>query len=378
MGTHKFDTNAEFDAGTKSVSDEAWEMETLTDNPSARSYISIANKKGSYFTCPSTDGLNWKWTTSAIHADAGTYETDIATTTSGYYMKTTGTSRVYRMLDDTAAGNFDYQVRMYPTGNLDAIIGYSGLYFMIDANEFAQIYFQKVGASYSVQSSVYTNGVSTFASVSLDSDEMDYGFYLRIKRVTNTCHCDIYRFKYPQLGYVKLAERVDFLTDAGNLEMYNGSAIANDWAVNIDFMYGTKTAINGTYRTSGNWQSKVQKMRGRRLVEPCTVLPLGPDANNYIDKIEWYCGADLKASYTDNLTTTAVHTINNADLATGSFEAVDEDWTVKIYWVGEGDGDFLFLYISVDDELYGQPLSGTPTAGTPTAGTPTAGTPTGI
>jgi peptide methionine sulfoxide reductase MsrB len=96
----------------------------------------------------------------------------------------------------------------------------------------------------------------------------------------------------------------------------------------ISYLYNS----NKKYRSSGTWTSDTQTITAGNQLANMT-LNITADANNYIDKIEILKASDSSVLYTNNtdLKTSGLHTMHDTS-------AVTENFKVKVYLAGNGDG----------------------------------------
>jgi len=57
---------------------------------------------------------------------------------------------------------------------------------------------------------------------------------------------------------------------------------------------------------------------------------------SYIDRVEWLVDGQAKASYDTDITSGASTTITRDDVTGGSFNAVNDDFQIKLYLAGTG------------------------------------------
>ncbi|MFC1461611.1 LamG domain-containing protein [Verrucomicrobiota bacterium] len=106
------------------------------------------------------------------------------------------------------------------------------------------------------------------------------------------------------------------------------------------------------YRTNGNWTSAVQTMPAGEIMEQTTIYHSGLNSSNYIDKVEWLVGGTTNAIYdpvpgiTNGLTTT----ITPGMITSGSFAAVNDDFQIKLFLVGDGSSTPSVTKIEGDTE----------------------------
>lgn len=93
----------------------------------------------------------------------------------------------------------------------------------------------------------------------------------------------------------------------------------------------------GNYVASGDWLSATQTLLFDNLLDT-KVKYYDCDANMYIDKIQWLVGAVVKAEYDVDINddTASPFVITEGMLTLGTFKDVDDDFTVKVFLVGDG------------------------------------------
>ncbi len=97
----------------------------------------------------------------------------------------------------------------------------------------------------------------------------------------------------------------------------------------------TELFNNGNqYKTSGTWESENITMPENKILANMTINYTGVDSNNYINKIEWLIAGETKATLTDNINSGTSATVLTPN--TGSFENVNQNFSIKLYLVGNG------------------------------------------
>jgi len=91
------------------------------------------------------------------------------------------------------------------------------------------------------------------------------------------------------------------------------------------------------YTTSGNWESGEITITPGKKMSNALFTYSGIIAGVGISKVEWLVGAVVKATYDTPLPNTPTHTITNGDLTSGTFNDVNADYTVKVYFNSTGD-----------------------------------------
>lgn len=346
MADFTITTTANFDAGTKSqkAGVNTYEIETNTDNPTITAgEIQFGNRCGANFNLADADADNWKWTPHDIGGVSSTgYTENIDTTTSDeLYMTITGatTLSVHGVeLDSQTTGDFDMEVEVDITS--------------LPATAAGAAFFQVMKDRTSTANRVWigryrTNNVNRFYfyRVFNGSNSSDYfewygsdHLWFRLTRVTNT-----YRAYYKENIGDSWTEIGSGVTDGSN---YMGNNLYVELVMSSTTNYPTVTAnfdafkvnsgtLNTPYMTTGNWSSDTQTMTVGHILYDLTITHSGLDANNYIDKIEIYKGVSLITSYATNITSGASTTLYSSDFDSG-FSGVDDDFTVKLYLVGDG------------------------------------------
>ena len=130
---------------------------------------------------------------------------------------------------------------------------------------------------------------------------------------------------------------------------YEGTQVANDWGFystsanevqQVGFatnMYGPSQSwaddikLGGYYRT-GNWTSPVQEVPAGSQLYSFTLNYSGATANTYIDEVEFLVGGVDVANYTTDITSDTTITVTAPSY--GTFADVDENFTVRVYLVG--------------------------------------------
>jgi hypothetical protein len=106
-----------------------------------------------------------------------------------------------------------------------------------------------------------------------------------------------------------------------------------------DFKINKGTLISG-YRTSGTWESKPIELLNKYSISDTTISFTDVIPNkSEIDRIEWLEGGIVKASYDTDIEnpTLSPLSISEDDLTAGSFDSLNNNFTVKVYLKGDGD-----------------------------------------
>ena len=348
-------STADFDAGIKSNSSGNYEVETYTDNLNISfGDLELSSRWSDRFTFADVDADTWKW--NALSYGSGTRVADIDTTTAGKaYVSVTGASNSSGRTLAAASvltGDFDVRVDFSGMSLQDTDYGYAGVVLSTSPTSYSNyilmtrfIYSAFGGQVYYASSN---SGGNDNYTASTDSSGK-----FRIVRVIDDTYVTFRCYYWAGSDWVLLHSQAYAIFSYGALTndyyafLDTYSAIDYpDVAIDYDD-YAVNSGLNTTnaYQTSGNWESTAQAMAESHL-ENTTVTYSNVDLDNYIDRIEWLVSDVVKATYDTNIESGTSLTITEP--TSGSFNDVNESFTVKVYLVGNGSSTPVVERISGD------------------------------
>jgi len=134
-----------------------------------------------------------------------------------------------------------------------------------------------------------------------------------------------------------------YSTDAGS----TWNTLARDLAFRI-------WASTPSFETSVPWASEVHVMTPGQNMGTCKIYHSGLDGDYYIDKIEWYIGEILKATYA-----TPIEAGSSTEITvptSGSFGDIDDDYFTVVYM--EGSGFSTPVVTKIEETFAGTPSGG--------------------
>lgn len=340
-----WDTTAQFDAGTYSVSDEFRETTSSTcDASMAVDAFALASAHSDEFCEDSTAADTWAWNTctaggsSTGVVSSGVLTLDIPSTTgqsiafrSDFNM--TGDVNVSVMLDAGAQVSnsaewfslFNENVCKYSdTGTNDGVL--YDVFRPGGSPSSASLYAFKV-----VDGGVVACGSST----DFNTDPM----WLKITRVTNT-----WTWYYSSDGLTYTQDEQCDSTVAGPLwvnSYLDDNGDSGHTTTSYDHWFASADT-DVPWRTSGNWTSEnfISSPTGVRFID---VNYTSVDANNYITNVELYVDTVLFASFPDDVTSGTTHRYIVTTQNPGT------DYQVKVYLVGNGTASPVVTSINTTD-----------------------------
>lgn len=351
-------TNADWDAGSASISQDVREVQgynqnaRITDNS-----IGLGNKYSDRFQDASSDGSTFNWSDGFLRADStggnssGSYFTDIQiSATNGMRMEATrvgGTNAInWQHLDIIITGSTDYIMRLDANsieGTEQSLGRPIGLYY--DANNYILFQYNYAGGAYKIIGNIKDSGVETTNTVSPFGDK---SIWVRAYRNASG-NCWIYydgntshSIEADDFVWTTLhSEPSASLTEDLKPNMLSGKT-TNNGTTFIDFFeHYIKTGVGKvgetSHRTSGNWWSSTITMPTVNKLDDVTLTLSNGDSNNYIDTVEILRDSDNAVLYTASANQQSTVTLDTNDFTPndGFQSTAGVDIKVKVYLVGE-------------------------------------------
>jgi hypothetical protein len=340
---------SDFDAGTKSSSDGNYDCETETDNPTITSgQLELGNCKGDAFNLSDGDANNFKWDPLYVPGFGNVGgSADINITSSGkLYVAITGvpSNTWYTIRSRSAFVDTDYDFTVevdwdynpsFVSRQALRLIFYDGAW-----NAFGYI-----NREYN-SGHIIVAGVSGGGATQIGSSATSGKFKIEYTQSTNNWEM----FYDVGGGWVSLHSEA---SDPGDQNVYvNLSIFTLEGGLpntngNYDNFNFTKiTTIGTVYRNSFTWESETQTITAGKKLLNTTIGTSGLTVIYKITQIDWLVGGDVKATYATDIESGTTLLIEEDDLTSGTFENVDDDFTIRV--TGEGDGAGSFALNRID------------------------------
>lgn len=268
MGTASDSTTAEFDLGTKSQSSNTRDIITISDvvngavNTPTANELQLENMFSDKTDVADSDAVTWKWAVctrvpngAGGSGEEGTRTANIDTTTSDKMYHSIGSASTKgtcsRELNKMLTGDFSISAKIDLGSGYDTTYRFYGLFFYIDANNYAQLERCKTGIGHHMRLYTVVSGVGSVVGTYLTSDTT---IQLRIRRSGTTLYADYglnqddtYTGTWTKTGFSS-SNGYFFtrLTSTTN----NGQSIGNWHAIKVE---SGGFSSSGYYKTSGTF-----------------------------------------------------------------------------------------------------------------------------
>lgn len=350
------DSTGDFDSGNKSVFNENYAVESVSDNPSLPDgCISLASLYGDSFNCPSSDASTWKWQAcdDKIFANginsAQTKNINVAQSGKGYMALNSVTAQDDigligpSMIDSSS--DWDVQIdfaKLYAENNNQWLFG---LYFVRDWNgtgpintDIIRLLYYSYSGGLRYYADMFVGGVSQ-GSTYVTTTHTSGGLRARYDSNANT----LYFYYWNNNAWTQLWSK------NYNIDSWNIGALVPlasyvtlpDIRMSFDNFRFTGSFVSAPYMPSGNWTSEVLPMSQAYLMTNCTITYTNATPQNYVDRIEWIVNGSVVAIYDQDIIGGNMLDIRDSDLTAGSFSSINTNYQIKLYLVGNGNGSIL-------------------------------------
>jgi hypothetical protein len=344
-----YSSTGDFENGTKSLSNGNFEIETNVDNPGIqKNNLELSNGKGDRFNVDDSDGDTWKWDAQDVINTGGSVGSFLETISNGQLnLKINNGNKA----SCGAVSNFrlnknnDFEIKTKVDITKQSISSYHsfGIWDVPYIKEFTSspngvkiIYYGNLGQ---IIVNKFISGVkSQVVQKTIGTKTL---IYYKIQYVKNSNTFTL-SYGFDDNSWTQATSINDVTFDSNPYIIYiltNGGSTGSPEGKYDDFTLVNGKLVNG-YRTYGVWESTPIELENKYALTDTSIdfsdtIPV----MSKIDSIQWLENDIVKASYDTDIvdSSKSPFTISEADLTTGSFNEIINDFTIKLRLVGDGN-----------------------------------------